>query len=192
MATIKEYLDYSELAQAVYGNFIIGTPSIEELMNDDRAKFTQNQAQTFAERYKVLAVSSDSNGFSATLFAEVDENNNLTGKKILAIRGTDGLLYDADDDLWDGLAAGVVPEQYESLVSFFEELKSSGKVTASDRLVVTGHSLGGALAQMTTATYPDYADQTYTYNAPGAKSLNIPPLVEENGKKKRGQATLKN
>ncbi len=31
MATIKDYLDYAELAQAAYGNLVVGIPDISEL-----------------------------------------------------------------------------------------------------------------------------------------------------------------
>jgi len=68
MATIKEYLDYAELAQAAYGFLGIGTPNIQELNYNKRADFSIIQAENFSERYKVLAVSTPhSNGFSATL-----------------------------------------------------------------------------------------------------------------------------
>jgi Ca2+-binding RTX toxin-like protein len=34
---------------------------------------------------------------------------------------------------------------------------------------------------MATATFPDLIKQTYTYNSPGAKNLDIPEIYEENG-----------
>ncbi|PHQ88536.1 MAG: hypothetical protein COB42_08630 [Sulfurimonas sp.] len=54
MATIKEYLDYAELAQAVYGDFSVGTPSINELMSNE-VGFSTKQADVFSKRYRVLA-----------------------------------------------------------------------------------------------------------------------------------------
>lgn len=83
MATIKDYLDYAELAQASYviglqtGMFGVGYGTGE---NNVLAKkeFTPQEANTFANRYTVLAVSNTLSGFSATLFIE-----NTTGKKIL-------------------------------------------------------------------------------------------------------------
>ena len=173
MATIKEYLDYAELAQASYSGLNNGMSNTylnqeykAALISGD---FTSIQATDFANRYTVLAVSNNPNGFSATLFTDT------SGNKYLSIRGSDDI-PDVNDDFWNGLVAGRVPPQYESLVAFFENLKASGQITVSDKVVVTGHSLGGALAQMLTATYPSYIDETYTYNSPGAINLSIPVM----------------
>ncbi|MCF6172603.1 MAG: hypothetical protein L3J44_02290, partial [Campylobacteraceae bacterium] len=67
---------------------------------------------------------------------------------------------------------------------------SSGKISKSDNLTVVGHSLGGALAQIATATYKDYIDQTYTYNSPGAKNLSIPNVMEYQGEYYRNYEVL--
>ncbi len=97
MATIKEYLDYSELAQASYGDLIAGmfgknnTTYIRELTREDsdgEIKFSQTQAKNFANRYEVLATSAeygigDVSSFDAVLFLDHD-----TSKKVLAIRGS--------------------------------------------------------------------------------------------------------
>ncbi|MCF6172605.1 MAG: DUF2974 domain-containing protein [Campylobacteraceae bacterium] len=183
MATIKEYLDYAELAQAAYGNLEIGVPDTKKL-NEGNAEFTTTQATNFADRYVVEAVYNDTNsGFSATLFK--DKN----GKKILSIRGTEK--SDRNDFYADWeLVLKQNPQQFESLVNFFEELKSSGKISKSDNLTVVGHSLGGALAQIATATYKDYIDQTYTYNSPGAKNLSIPNVMEYQGEYYRNYEVL--
>jgi hypothetical protein len=150
MATIKEYFEYSELAQAAYGNLEFGAPSISELINKDRADFTDTQADVFSMRYKVLAVSKDyvsgDDGFSATLFAELNADGVPTGTKILSFRGTEPT--DTGDLIadWD-LVLSKHPEQYASMVSFVEQLISSQMIKTSDTLIATGHSLGGALAQ---------------------------------------------
>ena len=176
MATIKDYLDNAELAQAAYSNLNIGTPSIDKLKDEDRANFTITQATNFANRYKVKAVYNDvSSGFSATLFKDTN-----TGKKTLAIRGTE--TSDSNDFYADWeLILKINPQQFDSLVYFFEELKSSGLINKSDNLTVVGHSLGGALAQIATATYKDYIDQTYTFNSPGAKNLSNPNIMQYQG-----------
>ena len=63
MATIKDYLDYAELAQASYGNLKIGKPDVKELVYEKRANFTQTQATNFANHYEVKAVYSDTKTF---------------------------------------------------------------------------------------------------------------------------------
>lgn len=62
MATVKEYLDYAELAQASYGDLVAGmfgkdnAQYINELTRKDsngEINFSQTQATNFANRYKV-------------------------------------------------------------------------------------------------------------------------------------------
>ena len=83
-------------------------------------------------------------GFSATIFQK-------DGKKILAIRGTEGL-RDSQDLVADGALAfdKVLPHaQYQSLIDY---IMSSGLNSAT--FDVTGHSMGGFLAQALKATFP--------------------------------------
>ncbi|AGF79751.1 Ca2+-binding protein, RTX toxin [Desulfocapsa sulfexigens DSM 10523] len=183
MATIPELLQFGELADASYIDIIQTTLDddiIKSLKND--RNFTQKQADNFVEHYNVLATSAEYNigpesGFSATLFEDIN-----SGKKILAIRGTDQLIgTDWDDDIL-GLKAGNTPLQFEDMVSFFEKLQEDDKVLSGEKLTVTGHSLGGALAQIFTATYTDFVDESYTYNSPGAKDLESPELSTSNGR----------
>lgn len=170
MNTIKEYLDYAELAQASYGNFTVGVPSTSELKNG-KAEFSNKQAKNFANRYKVLATSQDYGigditSFQAVLFGEFDENNNFTGKKILAIRGSQEIT-DYVVDVAELAIGGTVMTQTTSMENFYNALVDDGKIKVTDTLDVAGHSLGGFLAQNFTAHHLDIVNQTYTYNAPG-------------------------
>ena len=52
-------------------------------------------------------------------------------------------------------------------------------ITATTKLTITGHSLGGCLAQMFVLSFADYAkgdcgilNEVYTFNSPGARELN--------------------
>ena len=182
MARIKDYLDYAELAEIAYGDLTIGTPGMDDLTNPLGIDFTNKQAKIFSERYEVKAVYNSSSGFSATMFRDTD-----TDKKIITIRGTEGDGdYYAD---WE-LVLKRSPEQFESLVDFFEELKSSNKISKSDNLIVVGHSLGGALTQMAVATYKDYVDEAYTFNAPGSKGISNPNVMEYQGEYYRNYEVL--
>lgn len=180
MATIKEYLDYAELAQASYSNLQKDMTGSENVLYMDAIKteFSEKEAKSFADRYTVKAVYNDPNGFSATLFQETK-----TGKLILSLRGTSDYI-DYDDDAW--LTMGKLPPQYESMITFFKTLttQNDGKealITTASNLIVTGHSLGGALTQMLTATYPEYVDEAYTYNSPSAATLSAPLVMAYNG-----------
>jgi len=101
--------------------------------------------------------SSLSTGFSA-----IAVQNNETGEVVVAYRGTDG--FDDATGTYSQLALqNGVPNQYPEALAFFTEINDSyGNVT------LTGHSLGGSLAQLVAATTSAI---TYTYNAPGVDGL---------------------
>ncbi|WP_022669345.1 lipase family protein [Desulfospira joergensenii] len=135
--------------------------------------FKRRQKNTYeeianAQAENILAHYHDiGTGFQATLIEKED------GSKVLSIAGTN---FPNPNDLAENvnLAQGLVPEiQYQKMTEFFDSLTSGTdpKLTKDDVLTVTGHSLGGTLAQLCTATYADYVDHTYTYNSPGAANL---------------------
>jgi Ca2+-binding RTX toxin-like protein len=180
MSTIKEYLDYAELAQASYGlklkEGMFGKDNadyVDELSRKDssgKINFSQVQAENFSNRYEVLATSTqygigDASSFDAILFLDQD-----TGKKILAIRGSQEVTdYVVDAGL--GIS-GLVYGQNVSLNNFYDALVSDNKLSLTDKVDVTGHSLGGYLAQLFTASHSYAVDNAYTYNAPGIGGLN--------------------
>lgn len=166
MATLNQYFGFAQLAQASYSSLFPGDPNpvvINALKDQGGAGFAQVQADTFAASYTILSQRNDTNGFSATLF-----QNNTTGQKILAIRGT--------DDLFDGLTDVVsiallgttaLQRQYQSLKDYYQQLITEGKLGTAETFSVTGHSLGGFLAQSFAVDYVGNVSQAYTYNAPG-------------------------
>ncbi|MBM9617095.1 hypothetical protein JWJ90_22845 [Desulfobulbus rhabdoformis] len=42
-----------------------------------------------------------------------------------------------------------------------------GEIQSSDKVVLSGHSLGGHLSALAQCLFPDLFDETFTYNAPG-------------------------
>ncbi|HXF92651.1 MAG TPA: calcium-binding protein [Nitrospiraceae bacterium] len=128
------------------------------------AGFAEALATQFAATYSIVSVSPPNlNGFSAVLFQKNDGSND----RFLAIRGTNDP-FDAFTDLVDiGLLGSAdIQAQYASLEAFYTQLKDELKLTPAERLIVTGHSLGGFLAQTFTADHADVVS-AYTYNAPG-------------------------
>ncbi len=83
MATIQELYTQSLLAQAAYADLVAGTPNISALRVENKSNMTLDQATDFASKWTVVDQYSDASGAGATIFQE-----NATGKKYLAIRGT--------------------------------------------------------------------------------------------------------
>lgn len=168
--TLKSYFDFSQLSMAAYATLTPGAPNTTALT---AAGFSNPLAEQFASTYTVKSVSGgdfSGFGFSATLFERTVVINNVsTVEKILSIRGTDDLA----DSLIDAVNIGILGSenlnpQYGELKRYVDFLFSS-ILQPNDKLIVTGHSLGGFLAQGLAAdsAYASRIDKVYTYNAPG-------------------------
>lgn len=108
--------------------------------------------------------SNDKSGFQCVLFEK-------DGKKILSIAGTQlNSVINADwKDIWADidLFNWKIPEtQVKAMIDFFRN-----NLNGNEKVVIVGHSLGGALAQIWTTIYD--SSETYTFNSPGAKELKV-------------------
>ena len=123
-----------------------------ETINNDITKIKlddklSQRTINFVNRFKVLYHQSNTDsGFSATLFEDTQDSN----QKILAIRGTE-ISNDIKNDALDAdmvLITGKVPNnQYIDMLLFYQSCIKQGYITQSTPLIITGHSLGGYLAQ---------------------------------------------
>ena len=135
------------------------------------------QTENFLERYEIKAHQPDTDtGFSSTLFYDkVDD------EYILAMRGTEGTFLEKEDFYADSkLFFKRVVTQYDDMMKFYEYKVKH--IVGNNKLIVTGHSLGGALAQYFTISFHDdttgenpVVQETYTFNSPGidVQALNI-------------------
>lgn len=156
---------FAQLAYADYqfdsnGNLELtpGQSKIDQYI--DSMKGINNDNNT--KDYYVYAQYNDvSSGFSATVFVD-----STTSQRVVAIRGTD--LSDSGDLSADKyLARDEVPvDQFCSLVRLMNALQNG-----EDPVIIVGHSLGGALAQMAAAIDPGNVKEVVTLAAPGAKDL---------------------
>lgn len=164
--SIEQILRYGELSDASYIDITAGTsdPDIQGLLQRDR-QFSVPQSIDFTTQYEVMASSSEYgigslSGFDATLFK--DKN---TGEVILSFRGSSSPLdWMADAALG---VSGITFSQQISMINFYEKLIDENVISSTTNLTVTGHSLGGFLAQLFTGRYESIVDHAYTYNAPG-------------------------
>ena len=114
-------------------------------------------------------IKDSSSGFQATLIEKTDSSGNIT--KVISLAGM---------DIWEGedrtaatsISQGEVPGlQYKAMTDFISKLIDNNQISQSDNITMVGHSLGGLLTQMATATFTGFIDNSYTFNSPGAANL---------------------
>ncbi|MFH0181060.1 Mbeg1-like protein [Campylobacter coli] len=79
------------------------------------------------------------------------------------------------------LAIGSISKaQYDDMINFYETcIKDYPQIKEKDSLTITGHSLGGCLAQLFALSICDDKNRNnikalYTYNTPGARKIAPP------------------
>ena len=150
-----------------------------------KGDFTPTQAKRFSERYELIHhIPNTESGFSVTLFY-----NHTTKTYTLAFRGTEMTSIDGfttDVLLTDGCITllGFALPQYLSLLKLKEAIKQAiqkdmkqGRECEDSRLIVTGHSLGGHLAQALCLFHHKEVKELYTYNAPGFLGVVMLPFI---------------
>ena len=188
-STLNTDFTFAQLSMAAYAilpNNYSGEVPVGALVT---AGFTQDQAELFANSYSVLNhLENGSAGLSATLFERL-VNGQPTGEKILAIRGTEFTLSDLGNNALIAFAG--IPQftpQYLALKVYYQQLQGQGFLVPNDNLTVTGHSLGGYLAQYFAqdtsfnqagdlSQFNSAVAHAYTFNAPGTGGIIAQLLV---------------
>jgi len=117
--------------------------------------------------YKVLDIENNpKTGYQGTAYRRVD-----TGEVIIAHRGTEPNIKDARADA--GMVFSGRNSQLDDAMKFTERAFALAQRRADEKhqplnIFITGHSLGGTLAQITAAKYGVHAE---TFNAYGPKDL---------------------
>lgn len=160
----EKALDYAELSSLAYSVWTkVGSEWVPE------AKYQSLWDKMHDKGYSVVAYcpNDPTTGYSGTIFY-----NSNTQQYILANRGTELSVSSFEADYNDinedkEILNGFTPaKQFTSMMEFIAQNNLN-----MYQFDVTGHSLGGCLAQMAKATYSGNVDEVYTYNAPGAKEL---------------------
>ena len=108
--------------------------------------------------YEVLDSRPGKNGFYSTAFKDKD------GNIVIAYRGSDDV-SDIKSDL-EMINGTKLPEQFYDAEQFYEDIKAANPKA---KIILTGHSLGGALSQLVAAHNEDAF--AVTFNAPGTKDI---------------------
>ncbi len=94
---------------------------------------------------------------------------------IMCCRATDpSRKHNLIDDLANNIGSHSFKRAKHIIEGVLKEFDDEGK-----QVILIGHSLGGALAQHITAHFPEYVEETYTFNAPGV-GTKINKLFQKN------------
>lgn len=150
---------YLKISEAVYGI----QPNADYSDVIDRTIWQQLSVNVMFGDGSVLNTAKDANGndyYSTNSGMQAAAYKNVnTGEIVIAYRGTE---LNADD-LWQDImiATGLAPsDQFADADKFYQAVQTQ----YGSNITITGHSLGGGLAQMIGSKY---GNTTYTYNAPG-------------------------
>jgi|GEM_PF-3323187 len=155
-------------------HLVIGKRGVEREEDD----YGDRQAQAVSELtqdYNILAVEEDgATGLAAVLLQDKSDPS----RKVLAFRGTEiggkvGGKPDGNTDMGDmsanaAILTGRTPEQAKAASRLLERYREDGLISAEDRLDLTGHSLGGFIAEYVAAANPESVNAAVTFNSPGA------------------------
>ena len=102
------------------------------------------------------------NSFAAVAYGRYDTNNKLQ-EIVIAYRGTDSILDWTPSNLQ--ILLTLTPSQKNKAIEFYDKVAENYE---GIDITITGHSLGGAIAQLLGAKY---GNKTVTFNVPGMLNM---------------------
>jgi Ca2+-binding RTX toxin-like protein len=139
--------------------------SIEEYAQFVENAYSNNlSVDTKLNGWDIIKTNYGINGFQAIALGQDNNDDGLYDEVIIVYRGTDSFLDLAVDDF--RIVLQNIPIQAIGAINFYKETIKNIKVNPNANVTLTGHSLGGGLAQIVGSIY---GIETLTFNAPGMK-----------------------
>lgn len=198
--SIKEYLllsamAYSNLEESSYGKTLYELLEADETKIDgfsfskriDSKIITMKYFERILKEWRVFYIDNkrakilekDSTGFYSIVFKNI-----ITGQYVIAFRGSEKYpLEDAYKDFIENdikIGLGIKPVQFYNGVDIYNKMIDEFKIN-KEMITLTGHSLGGGIAQFVAITSDrerDYIPTVYTWNSIGINRDGIVNLFD--------------
>jgi hypothetical protein len=167
----REEVSAASVYERISGDAVYETLAHEMVYEDE---LSSDQRQTLRElgfRPRPL-VTDPVSDFQMRGFMPLDNEAGSDRTPVLAFRGSESI-QDVIDDL-NERGVGAL-QMRRNLNSIMDEMERLG-----GRVIVTGHSLGGALAQMAAALFPSRVVRVVTFQSPGIPSDMLDQLNRYN------------
>lgn len=150
---------------SIYGSLANNKKAVEMGL-DKRLDIVQDAGSLSAKAYSDKSV--DMNGWKQQTQASA---NNGFHAKALEKDGVVMVVFRGSDDMGDlrvdhQMLSGKLPDQFQNAVDFMEQVRANNP---NKKIVVTGHSLGGALTELVASKYDDVLG--ISFDAVGTKGL---------------------
>lgn len=157
MVQRQDEVSASSIARQLSQDEILETLA-HDIVYQDQAINEEGRALLEQGGYRALNLYSGPNDFQMRGFVASDPENHPK-TPVLAFRGTESFLDLVSDLTEEGVGMDQFEANLDAIQQAFESL--------GGQAIVTGHSLGGALAQMAAATFPQMVARIVTFQSPG-------------------------
>jgi hypothetical protein len=163
----------SQLSYLLFGDSPLVKGETFNVFVDDGIIYTLNSSYTVIDYTPTTITMPDSSfDMQALLLAKNDNAGNPTGEYVIAFRGTEP---NSDRDWISNGLTGLANFNPQAIAgkAFVQEMMAKHSI-ATNKLTLTGHSLGGIITQ---AVGADLHIQGYSFNPYGANLLSsLPPM----------------